>query len=75
VDVRINLKSFGIEQLGGASRAVSTCNTITTVGGAGDKADIEARIRRICASIEVATSDYDRISWRSDLSSLPVASW
>jgi hypothetical protein len=45
----------------------------TIVGGAGKKADIQARITQIKAQIE-ETSDYDRESCKSDLPSSPSAS-
>ncbi|WP_017523867.1 chaperonin GroEL [Pusillimonas noertemannii] len=49
-----------LEDLGSAKRAeVHKENTII-VGGAGDQARIEARVKAIQAQIEQATSDYDR---------------
>jgi len=49
---------------------VCTRETTTIVGGAGDKADIDARIRQIRAAIDDATSDYDREKLQERLAKL-----
>jgi chaperonin GroEL len=59
-DLGTNLESVGLDQLGRAARVVSDRESTTIVGGMGDKAAIEGRVRQIRAEIEKTTSDYDR---------------
>ncbi len=46
--------------LGSARRVIADKEKTTIIGGAGDKARIEGRIRQIRTEIEKTTSDYDR---------------
>jgi chaperonin GroEL len=59
-DLGIKLESVELTQLGRAERVVSDRDSTTIIGGAGNKAAIEGRIRQIRAQIEKTTSDYDR---------------
>jgi chaperonin GroEL len=59
-EVGLQLEHASLEQLGVASRVVVDRESTTLIGGAGDKAKIEGRMRQIRAQIEKATSDYDR---------------
>jgi chaperonin GroEL len=59
-DLGVKLENVQMDMLGRAARVVSTRDTTTIVGGAGQKADIAARVQQIKAQIEDATSDYDR---------------
>jgi chaperonin GroEL len=59
-DLGTKLESVGLDQLGRAARVVSDRESTTIVGGMGDKAAIEGRVRQIRAEIEKTTSDYDR---------------
>jgi chaperonin GroEL len=59
-ELGIKLENVQLDMLGRASKVVSTKDTTTIVGGAGEKADIEARVHQIRAAIEDTTSDYDR---------------
>ena len=54
-----------LDMLGRAKKASIDKENTTIVGGAGKKADIEARIAEIESQIEETTSDYDRDSSRS----------
>jgi chaperonin GroEL len=59
-EVGMNLESTTIESLGQAKRVQITKENTTIIDGAGDKAEIEARVNQIRAQIEEATSDYDK---------------
>ncbi len=59
-DLGIKLETVQLSQLGRAQRVVSDRDNTTIIGGLGDKAAIEGRIRQIRAQIEKTTSDYDR---------------
>ena len=59
-DLGIKIETVDIAQLGRAKRVVSDRETTTIIGGMGDKAAIEGRVRQIRAQIDKATSDYDR---------------
>jgi chaperonin GroEL len=59
-ELGVKLASVQLSQLGRAERVVSDRDSTTIIGGAGDKAAIEGRIRQIRAQIEKTTSDYDR---------------
>ncbi len=59
-DLGIKLETVELNQLGRAERVVSDRDSTTIIGGGGDKAAIEVRIRQIRAQIENTTSDYDR---------------
>ena len=59
-DLGIKLETVQLSQLGRAQRVVSDRDSTTIIGGLGDKAAIEGRIRQIRAQIEKTTSDYDR---------------
>ena len=59
-DLGIKLENVTLEMLGHAKRVRIDKETTTIIDGAGDKADIEARVAQIKAQIEEATSDYDK---------------
>jgi len=59
-EVGLNLENTTIESLGQAKRVQVDKENTTIIDGAGQKKDIEARIKQIRAQIEEATSDYDR---------------
>jgi chaperonin GroEL len=54
------LEHVGLDDLGRASRVVITQEDTTIVGGAGDKAAIEARREQLRAQLGEAKSDYER---------------
>jgi chaperonin GroEL len=54
------LDKMTVAQLGSAKRVIADKEKTTIVGGGGDKAAIDARIRQIQAEIDKTTSDYDR---------------
>jgi len=59
-EIGIRLEGVQLGQLGRARRVVSDRDNTTIIGGQGDKAAIEGRIRQIRAQIDKTTSDYDR---------------
>ncbi|QMV43268.1 chaperonin GroEL [Cohnella cholangitidis] len=69
-ELGLELKSTTIQQLGTARQVrVNKENTII-VDGAGDKADIDARVNQIKAQIEDTTSDFDREKLQERLAKL-----
>ncbi|MFN7222893.1 MAG: chaperonin GroEL [Paracoccaceae bacterium] len=59
-DLGMKLENVGIDMLGRAKKVSINKDNTTIVDGAGDKAEIEARVSQIRAQIEETTSDYDR---------------
>jgi chaperonin GroEL len=59
-EVGLTLEKATIDQLGRASRVEVDKENTTVIGGVGDKAQIEARVKAIQTQIESATSDYDK---------------
>jgi chaperonin GroEL len=64
------LESATLADLGRADKIVSTKDTTTVVGGAGESSDIKGRIDEIRAEIESSTSDYDREKLQERLAKL-----
>jgi len=54
------LDTVELANLGRAQRVVSDREATTIIGGGGDKAQIEGRVRQIRAQMDKASSDYDR---------------
>ena len=59
-DLGMKLESVTIDMLGSAKRVNITKDETTVVDGAGDKAEIQARVAQIRGQIEETSSDYDR---------------
>ncbi len=59
-EVGMSLEKAGVAELGSAKKVVVSKENTTIIDGAGNAADIEARVKQIRAQIEEATSDYDR---------------
>jgi chaperonin GroEL len=59
-DLGMKLENVGLDMLGRAKKVSIRKDDTTIVDGAGDKAEIEARVSQIRAQIEETTSDYDR---------------
>ena len=59
-DLGIKLENIKLNDLGKAKRIVIDKDNTTVVDGAGDKDDIEARVKQIRVQTEETTSDYDR---------------
>ncbi len=69
-DLGIKLENVTLPMLGRAKRVRIEKETTTIIDGAGDKADIEARVSQIKAQIEETTSDYDREKLQERLAKL-----
>jgi chaperonin GroEL len=69
-DLGIKLENVTLNMLGRAKKVTIDKENTTIVGGAGKKADIEARITQIKAQIEETTSDYDREKLQERLAKL-----
>src|SRR5947208_504057 len=69
-DLGIKLENVTINMLGRAKKVMIEKENTTIVGGAGKKADIQARITQIKAQIEETTSDYDREKLQERLAKL-----
>ena len=59
-DLGMKLENVTIDMLGSAKRVTITKDTTTIIDGAGEKAEIEARVTQIRGQIEETTSDYDK---------------
>ncbi|MBO9430736.1 chaperonin GroEL [Sulfitobacter sp. R18_1] len=59
-DLGMKLESVTMDMLGSAKKVSITKDETTVVDGAGEKAEIEARVAQIRNQIEETTSDYDR---------------
>ena len=59
-DLGMKLEGVTMDMLGTAKKVQITKDETTIVDGAGDKAEIEARVSQIHAQIQETTSDYDR---------------
>ena len=59
-DLGMKLESVTMDMLGSAKRVTITKDETTIVDGAGEKAEIEARVAQIRNQIEETTSDYDK---------------
>jgi len=64
------LESVMLEDLGRATRLVSTKDSTTIIGGAGSSEAIKNRISQIRAEIDGSTSDYDREKLQERLAKL-----
>ena len=69
-EVGLTLEGATLDDLGTAKRISSTKENTTIIDGAGDKADIEGRIKQIRAEIEDTSSDYDREKLQERLAKL-----
>ncbi|MBL4840144.1 MAG: chaperonin GroEL, partial [Thalassospira sp.] len=69
-DLGNKLESVTLDMLGTAKSVTITKEETTIVDGAGEKAQIEARVGQIRAQIEETTSDYDREKLQERLAKL-----
>ena len=59
-EVGLNLEGASLQDLGTAKKIIVSKENTTIIDGAGNKADIDARVQQIRNEIENATSDYDK---------------
>jgi len=69
-ELGIRLEDVRLEQLGKARRVVVDKDNTTLVGGAGDRAQLDARMKQIKLQIEETTSDYDKEKLQERLAKL-----
>jgi len=69
-DLGMKLESVGMDMLGSAKKVAITKDETTIVDGAGEKAEIEARVAQIRGQIEETSSDYDREKLQERLAKL-----
>ncbi len=69
-DLGIKLESVTLDMLGRAKKVSISKENTTIVDGAGQKAEIEARVAQIKAQIEETSSDYDREKLQERLAKL-----
>ena len=69
-ELGLKVEDATIEQLGHARRIVADKEKTTIIGGAGKRADIEARTQMIRNELDKATTDYDREKLRERLGKL-----
>ncbi len=69
-DLGMKLENVGMDMLGTAKKLRITKDDTTVVDGAGEKAEIDARVAQIRAQIEETTSDYDREKLQERLAKL-----
>ncbi|MBN2759259.1 MAG: chaperonin GroEL, partial [Rhodobacteraceae bacterium] len=69
-DLGMKLESVTMDMLGRAKKVTINKDNTTIVDGAGEKAEIEARVTQIRAQIEETTSDYDREKLQERLAKL-----
>ena len=66
----LNLEGAKLEMLGTAEKVTIDKENTIIVNGAGDKANIDARVKQIKAQIETTTSDYDKEKLQERLAKL-----
>lgn len=69
-DLSMDLKEMKVEDLGTVKKVVVTKDNTTMIGGAGEKAAIEARIAEVSAQMENCKSDYDKKRYAERLGKL-----
>ncbi len=69
-EVGLSLESAGLEHLGNAKRVVINKENTTIIDGAGQQADIEARVAQIRKQVEETSSDYDKEKLQERLAKL-----
>lgn len=69
-EVGLSLDTTTLEHLGNAKRVVLDKDNTTIIDGAGQQADIEARVAQIRKQIEDTTSDYDKEKLQERLAKL-----
>ena len=59
-DLSMNLKDISVNDLGSAKKVKVTKDSTTIIGGAGDAASVEDRVKELKAQIAETKSDYDK---------------
>ena len=69
-EIGLSLESTTLEHLGNAKRVILSKENTTIIDGAGNDADIQARVTQIRAQVADTTSDYDREKLQERLAKL-----
>ncbi|MEJ6710052.1 MAG: chaperonin GroEL [Amylibacter sp.] len=69
-DLGMKLENVGMEMLGTCKKVQITKDETTIIDGAGEKAEIEARVAQIRSQVEETTSDYDKEKLQERLAKL-----
>ncbi len=69
-EIGLKLDQVGLEVLGSARRVVVTKDDTTIIDGAGDQADVSARVAQIKTEIDNSDSDWDREKLQERLAKL-----
>src|SRR5437773_1350074 len=69
-DRGIKLENLKVEDLGKAKKITINKDTTTVVEGAGQKKDVDARVKQLRLQVEETTSDYDREKLQERLAKL-----
>ena len=69
-ELGIKLEAITVKDLGSAKRITIDKDNTTIIDGAGNKKEIEARVKQIRAQIEETTSDYDKEKLQERLAKL-----
>jgi chaperonin GroEL len=69
-ELGMKLENVGLDMLGTARKITITKDATTIVDGAGEKAELEARVAQIRQQIEDTTSDYDKEKLQERLAKL-----
>jgi chaperonin GroEL len=69
-DLGMKLENVGLDMLGTAKRVLIKKDDTTIIDGAGEKAEIEARVTQIRQQVEETTSDYDKEKLQERLAKL-----
>ena len=69
-DLGMKLENVGMDMLGTAKKIRITKDDTTVVDGAGDKAEIDARVAQIRQQVDETSSDYDREKLQERLAKL-----
>jgi chaperonin GroEL len=69
-DLGIKLENIKVEDLGRAKKVTINKDTTTIIDGAGDTANLKARVKTLKAQIDDSTSDYDREKLQERLAKL-----
>lgn len=69
-EIGLSLETATLEHLGNAKRVILSKENTTIIDGAGEEADIQARVTQIRAQVADTTSDYDREKLQERLAKL-----
>jgi len=69
-DLGLKLENLTLQDLGSAKKVIIDKDNTTIIGGAGQRSEIQARIKQLRMQIDEATSDYDKEKLQERLAKL-----